>query len=193
MASSAWSFVTARTFGVQPAELVAQWRTSLEEAYCARRPAAFILVRLVVVDRWPGTQADYVYDYPDGGILPDSDGAATAPQLSMVLSWRTELAGRSHRGRTYWGFVRQLDVSDGLVVTNIEGGTVPIRTFGFNMNRDFGSGNLLGYPVHSIISRRHDGLVRDPPVFIPVVSAEADVMLRTIRKRNDNPPEYHDA
>jgi hypothetical protein len=190
VASSAWSFVTARTFGVPREELVAQWESDLRPYYVAKRPIDWRLLRLVVVDVFPHEQEELVVEYDPPGYGPDSDLEPTPPQLSMLISWRSELAGRSHRGRTFWGPSRLSDVLDGQRVTNVEGGTDPLDNFAFTMVENFRSGNLLGRPVHSIISRHLDGEPREPWVFVPVTDYKPDYILRTVRKRNDITPTY---
>lgn len=189
VASSAWSFVTLRDVGTTQAELVDAWRDSLETPYTGRRPDGFVLFRLVVVDVWPGLQLDYVHTYPFGGYSPDSTGDSVPIQCGPVISWRTGLAGRSYRGRTYWGPVRASDVPGGYHL--VGDGLGAIRTFAFNMIRDFGPLVPISTPGFAIISRRHDGVLLDPPVFSRPESYHVDSNMRTVRTRNDNAPFYY--
>jgi hypothetical protein len=187
-ASSGWSFVTLRDVGTTQAELYEMWRDILEGPYTTLRPAGFRLDRVVIVDTWPGLVADFVVDYPWPGPPFEGEGEPTHQAVSPIISWRSGNEGRSYRGRTFWGPIRQEFVGEGNRIIPPASGA--IEWFATQMIRQFGPLQPVFVPGFAIISRRHNGSPNVPWTFVRPEYALVDLNIRTIRRRLKEPTEY---
>jgi hypothetical protein len=181
---SSWSFVNFRDATWDGAGVYDLWASGPEALFCAMRPDAWQLEQVIVEDRHPQTLAPLVVGYLPA-VRPDSLERGTPPQVSALLSWRTGNAGRSYRGRTYWGPVRDSEVdSDGFL-----GGATREAMYEFaqSMLFTFPATGGLADPQFVIVSRTHNGAPRVPPVFTrPEFHFEVRYV-KTIRKRNRTP------
>jgi hypothetical protein len=116
-----------------------------------------------------------VYDLrtSDGPISINNDGAdqgeASAdtlpPTVCAVITERTAARGRSGRGRLYWPVGSEASMTDGVIsggrqasiLSEYDDIVTAITTEGF---------------THVLVSRQIDGVQRDPPVAIPIISRE---------------------
>jgi hypothetical protein len=178
---SSWSFVTVRDPGDDGSDLYVLWRDHLEPLFCAARPALWALEDVLIEDRWPNTRAVFIVDY-GGGLSPDSDGETAPPASTPVITWQSDHPGRSYRGRTYWGPIRQEDVDAGWHVGGDAQGA--IDDFSREMLDTFGVFAAPDNPAFAIVSRTHDGILRSPPVFTRVTNRFPRQYLGVYRRRN---------
>ena len=181
--TSRWSFVTVREGGVDQAEMLAQWRAALEPSWVARRPLEWGMDHYKVVDEWPGVRADYIDDTMTG-LIPDSSGEGTPPQVSPVINWQSGHPGASYRGRTFWGPVREADTHEGVFETT---GIVPLQDFHSFMIGTFGPLEPPDTPAFAIISRQHNNVPTYPPEWVRPYISGVDIYLRTRRSRDHYP------
>lgn len=193
--SSAWSFAALRAFEFTPTEALGWFHEpvdgSLWDAYTHARPEGWFHSGMLVRDVWPGVQPDLEVSYPPGHPFrgPDSSGEGTPPQTGPLISWRSPVAGRSYRGRTYWGPVRTSECHNARVNEGTEA-RLALHAFKDVMLTQWGSDRPFGDPVHVIVSRRHDSVVSNPPEFIRPSDGLIDLALRTQRRRENRPPTY---
>lgn len=165
------------------------WRQLLaEEWWIALRPRWLsglvedAQIRDVTVrDVVPGTAADVVYT--GGGIQTGAiAGPSVPPQVAGLITWRTDLAGRAHRGRT---FVPRMPRS--WVEENGDRWTEAGQDYLFSYaelfyatySRVIGSSDIAFLVV---ISRQLDGVPR-APVGTQVTSFDTSAVLATQRRR----------
>lgn len=134
---------------------------------------------LRVVDVKPGTAATIETSY--AAVYGSDAGDDTLPyQCSFVISWKTGLAGRAYRGRTYvtgFGEDRQsLGVWDAQAISNMNAlATQLLAVFGpsgTNPNWQF-----------VVISEQLNNVPRAEPIGTPIVSANFRSAVRTQRRR----------
>lgn len=181
---SSWSFVTLRSPSDDGSELYGLWVTYLQGIYCSARPDDWNLERVLVEDRWPHTRATLVVDY-SGGFAPDSSGAPAPVQVGPIITWYSDHPGRSYRGRTYWGQIRAADIDNGWHLGGDAEGY--LFEFAFVMHEQFGPFAAPDVPTFAIVSRQHNGVIRDTPVYVQVTGWSDRQYLTTIRKRNHTP------
>jgi hypothetical protein len=107
-------------------------------------------------------------------------GTTIPSQCAALVSWKTALAGRSYRGRTYipaqmsndWGGIGDIQSSF----------RVKIQTFVTTMLTVFGPSGISDFQF-SIISRYHDKAERPTPVATPVTAGIIRDVIATQRKR----------
>lgn len=183
LAGSRWHFVTRRDVGVTAETLVELWQDLLQHWYVMRRPGDWTLVKLVVVDWWPGTRPEYVYTY-DPPVGDGGAGYGTPPQVSPVLTWISGHPGRSYRGRTFWGPVLREHANEGQLT--VDGIDAP-DGFGFDLTFLFGPTGPFRGVEFAVITRQHDGAPTDPPKWVRPTFFGVDVNLRTMRRRQTAP------
>lgn len=181
--ASRWAFVTERFSEVRQAEMLALWRATLETSWVARRPLEWGMDHYMVRDVWPGVEADWIDDTMDG-LVQDSSGEGTPPQVSPVINWQSGHPGRSYRGRTFWGPIREADTHEGRFTTT---GIVPLQNFHAFMSGTFGLLAPPDTPAFAIVSRQHDNVPTDPPEWVRLYHSSVDIYLRTRRSRNRYP------
>jgi hypothetical protein len=177
---SSWSFVMVRTgFVDQAAELRDRWMDHIKPLYMARRPSNFELVEVIIEDRWPQIDPPIFIDVNEFG---DSANPQSAPpQITPVISWRSEYPGRSYRGRTYWGGVRFDDIEGG-------GCSVPLlatlQDFVDGMDEHFFTTAGLGVsPRLATVSRRHNGVPEPKGRYVFTRLGIANLFLGLQRRR----------
>jgi hypothetical protein len=175
-------FVTLRELGTDQATLWQMWDDNCREFFTRHRPTSFQLIKVAVHDLWPGEQEawEHVYDPPPVGAHSGGDG--TPGPATPLLQWLTEYAGRSYRGRTYWGPVREAETLGSFATSDI---TANIIEYAQSMILTFGTGAALfpHLPGLVVLSRSHNGVPRDVPWVSSVDNAKVDRWLRTNRKR----------
>lgn len=135
---------------------------------------------LFVRDVQPGTAAEVENDYP--AVLGAIAGDPLPPQVAAVITWRTGLAGRSFRGRTYLPFIDESTSSDGTVsapqITRMETVITQMLTV-------FGPSGSDANWQFVIISEEAAGAPRVPKVGSAVTAGLARPILYTQRRRNN--------
>lgn len=178
---SSWSFISVRDPSDTGADLYALWVDNIESVWCSARPVNWALERVVIEDRFPQEKPPLIADY-GSGLQPDSSGDSAPPATTPVITWTSDTAGRSYRGRTYWGPMRVADISDGWHLTG--DAETALFTFGNAMLATFGVFAPPDNPAFAIVSRVHDGLPRDTLVFVRVIGFNDRQYLGTMRRRN---------
>jgi hypothetical protein len=141
------------------------------------------------------TAADYTTGYPKAGTNPFPDIGSTA--VAAVIKWRSLVAGKSHRGRTYVGPIPENDTTSGILAGN---GPTRMGAFLTSMMNVYGpTGTNLDWRL-TVYSRPYDypeyGYVKGsgpnrqmyfPPDYAGdssnVLSGSVDTTLRTQRRR----------
>jgi hypothetical protein len=150
---SSWSFIMIRNGLVdQPFIVYNLWQAACLDLWTRRRPTSWTLNQVVVQDRYRTVRPDLIVplDMPGGG-----SSATSAPgQFGPLISWRSAYAGRSYRGRTYWGPVMRDDLDEAFVnnacsndVEDFAQAMIDTFTHGFVSETS---------PQFAIVSRRHD-------------------------------------
>lgn len=184
LSESSWSFLDL--FGIPDGaeQLYLRWEAFVEPLYCVARPEGWELDWIIVEDRFPQIAPPLVVQYIPG-VAPDSTGQGCPPQVSGLLSWRTGLIGRSFRGRTFWGPVRNDDMeSDGFIGGDAR---VAMSEFGEAMLTVFNAGIPTLHPKFCILSRTENGAPRVPAVATFPEFFNTLRYAKTIRKRNHSP------
>lgn len=115
---SSWSFIMLNVDPVaQKGILWGKWHDFVKPHWMARRPTSWLLERVIVEDRFPGTTVPLVVDINEFGPGPSSNSSPV--QTGPVVSWRTSFPGRSYRGRTYWGPIMADDLEDAFITTDL--------------------------------------------------------------------------
>lgn len=135
---------------------------------------------LQVRDVHPGTAAVYDYTYTNVvGNLGTQDAAP--PVNALVVSWRTALAGRAYRGRSYQFGFHEADQDNGLWLA--AGPVAAADLMVTNMLATFGPGGTDANWQFVIISRTLNGAIRTPPVGTPVTAGISRQPVYTQRRR----------
>jgi hypothetical protein len=186
---SRFVFVTLRELGTDAPTLWQMWDDNCREAFTAHRPADWQLRKAAVHDLWPATAEAWEHDYPSNLYGPHVGTNGLPGPVTPLLEWITEYAGRSYRGRTFWGPIRSDEAIDSFATGDCWNN---ITTFAENMIFTFGSGAALfpHLPGLFVISRVHDGVQRPTPWVSAVEHAKVQKWLRTNRKRTVNKSEY---
>jgi hypothetical protein len=142
-------------------------------------PPAITSDRLTVVDVSPGTAAEAELDYTAvaGG---RSSGDQLPQQSAAVITWRTGLAGRSFRGRTYLPGLGEGDQVDGVLNGTYE---TDAAAFAAQMLAVFGVGGSDTNWQFVVISEVSSGSPRVPPIGTPVTAAVVRPFIQTQRRR----------
>jgi len=102
----------------------------LDYAACMSMHAAFHGVKLETAMAGPAYEPVYSSEVEDGAIVGDP----LPGQCTGITTWRTELAGARHRGRTYWPFPAEeqnivTSVPSAAYLTNVENLSLKMRSF----------------------------------------------------------------
>lgn len=184
LSESSWSFSDVVGVPDGAESLYTAWANLVQPLYCAGRPDEWELDYVLVEDRYPQVQPPLIVQYIPG-LRPDSLGKGCPPQVSGLISWRTGVIGRSFRGRTFWGPVRNDDMeTDGFI-----GGyaRAAMSDFGDTMLSVFGLHHVPLLPRFCIVSRTENGAPRVPAVFTLPEYHNTVRYAKTIRKRNHSP------
>lgn len=188
--SSRHCLVTIRELGTTQPVLWQMWDDNCRETFTGHRPGYWQLQKVVVRDLWPGTAADWehIYDPPPTGPFTGTDG--TAGPVTPLVQWITEYPGRSYRGRTYWGPVREDEVNNSYASSDIWDWIV---VYCQQMMSTFDADAALfpHLPGFFVLSRSHNGVPWATPWVSKVDNASVDGYLRTNRKRGTRQTEPH--
>lgn len=144
--------------------------------YCAVDDINISLLR--ATDVYPGTAAGAELSF---AAINGADTGDPLPwQCAGVISWRTALAGKSYRGRTYIPGPSEGDTLGGLVTAQYIADLNAVVT---QMLAVFGPAGSNTDWRFSIISRIANGVPRAAPVGTPVISGVARSVFYTQRRR----------
>ena len=105
------------------------------------------------------------------GVQGSGTGGSAAPQLAQVVSWRTPLAGRSFRGRTYLGPLAQGAIANSQLAsaasTAVIAGITPLVT-----------ASIIG-----VYSQWDHKVKRPVPLFTKITQGATSANLETQRRR----------
>lgn len=134
---------------------------------------------LHVADVVPGTSAGYDYTYgPIAG--GDASSEELPPQVTAVVTWRTALAGRSYRGRTFLPTTAEQNQDSGVLGATYTG---YVNAFITQMLAVFGPTGSDTNWQFVVISRFNNGSPRATPIGTPVTSGLLRPRLYTQRRR----------
>jgi len=131
-----------------------------------------------VVDVVPGTGATVFSGFSSVAGIEASD--ELPPQSAAVISWRTATKGRSFRGRSYYPGLCEFHQANGTLTNTCHTNLVTIVT---QMLAVYGPGGSDTHWQFVVISRRHLGAPRTPPIGTAVVSGLVDTIVRSQRRR----------
>ena len=134
---------------------------------------------LEVIDVVPKTGATVISTYTRVAGA-NTSGDMLPPQDAMVVSWRTGLAGRSFRGRTYLVGLDETNQNHGRIASGM---MTLIAAFVTQMLAVFGpSGSNTDWQF-VVISRFNAKVKRATPIGTPVTDATTSDILRSQRRR----------
>lgn len=184
LSESSWTLISSTAMENADSLIYLVWSSYLEDLFCTARPSEWELDFIVIKDVYPGTKPERTIEYIPGR-FPDSLGKGCAPQVSGLLSWRSGAIGRSWRGRTFWGPVRDADMeSDGFIGGDAR---AAMSDFGDAMFFHWGPTIPVFFPFRAVISHQHDLVPLDPPWFIRPQYFNILRYAKTIRRRNHSP------
>lgn len=146
---SSWSFIMSRAAGDQRALVFDRWMAYLAAGFVHGRASDWRLDRVLVEDRWPQTLAPLVVDVRLNAD-PVGEGERMPPQCSSLISWRTGVTGRAHRGRTFMG-PYTAESMHGSFVTGPA--SYAVFLFAEAMMANFVGVSAVSLPVFAIVSR----------------------------------------
>jgi len=155
------------------------WQLHLQDKFIAYRPNGWRLDNVVVHDLWPGGVADVIHDVRLEPV-PLDGGEGLAPQLTGLISWRTDTTGRNSRGRMYYGPLYGAES----LGENINGfGYISMFQFGETMQALFMASATPPIPRFVIFSKWQDGVPAVPPFYVPVMFYDSKFRWATQRRR----------
>lgn len=154
------------------AQMVADWLTN-EWAQVASDQASVLSLIVTNVDQAGSTQVTFT---PIGGIPGTVASPALPTGTTVTASWRTGLAGRSFRGRTY-----HVGLTEGQVVNNAldSGSRTMLQSAYTQLIID---ANSAGFPL-SVASRVSNGVPRPTGILTPVLTCLVDEFIDSQRRR----------
>lgn len=154
------------------AQVVADWLTN-EWAPLAASTATVISLILTNVDIAGGAQVTFT---PIGGIQGGNASFAMPTGTTVTASWRTGLAGRSFRGRTYHVGLTESQVADNALTSTARSDLQQAYT------QLIVDANIFGTPL-SIASRVSNGVPRPAGILTPVQTCLVDEFIDSQRRR----------
>lgn len=185
-------FVCLRSGGLTQEQVWQRWDDGARPLFAAYRPINFQLRKAVVSDIWPGELADFEHIYDPEYRGAHSSGPGTPGPATPLLQWLTGWPGRAHRGRTYWGPVKEIDTDGSFMGADPRANIseyIQMMIFLFPPNPPF----LLDMADFVVLSKTLDGETRPVPVVSIINNGRIDAWLRTNRKRTVDASEPHDA
>lgn len=134
------------------------------------------LVQIKIRDLEPANQPTYIYE---SGLPIAGDSSATpAPtNVTACVTWRTDLSGRSYRGRTYHVGITTTKFSLSRLTTVVQGEMIDMYTALITAVEATAGDTLC------IVSYRSGGQLRDTPLSTDVTSCYVDRNLDSMRRR----------
>lgn len=145
------------------------------------RSANLSSTTLRVQDVKPGTGATVELNYA-AVVGSGSVGDDLPPQCCQLYSWRTSLAGRSNRGRTYMPGLGEGQQAGGVIGA---GAVTAFATVVTQLLAVFGPGGSNTHWQFGIISHRHNNAPVVPPAFNAVTLGITETTVQTQRRRNN--------
>lgn len=175
-----WGFVqTSALPGFTGQVLVDEWQAACLTAYRACLGTSVTLTTMTARDVFPENNQIAEESLP-GGTNGTGAGPSGSSQVAAVLTWRTNLAGRAFRGRTYLPGIPSSNISNGLIIASqltLE------TTFIDAMINTFGPSGTSDNFQLGIISRFLNGVERPNPVITSVQLGVPRNVPGTIRRR----------
>lgn len=136
--------------------------------------------QLTVRDVLPGTAAEVTNTYTAvlGGVASES----LPPQCAGVITWRTGLSGRSHRGRTFLPGVAESDQSDGILLS---GYITAVQAVVTQMLAVFGPAGSDTNWQFVVISEVSAGVPRVPKIGTAITAGVVQPDVQSQRRRNN--------
>lgn len=185
-------FVCLRSGGLEPHHIWQRWDDGAKDIYTAWRPDNWLLQKVVVSDLWPGTVPDWEHSYAPGYAGPHSGGPGTPGTATPLLHWLTGWVGKSHRGRTFWGPIREEDTDASFISSDPFDNMLAYAQMMMSLyppNPPF----LLDMADFVVLSRTLDSVTRPVPVASIINNARGERWMRTNRKRTVDATETEDA
>lgn len=138
------------------------------------------ITHATVQDKRAADKPQFVVD-PGDNIVGTDTGDTLAPQLAMVISWRSALGGRSGRGRTYLnGLTESSNDGAGRIVSG------SVNT-GLALADDIiANTGAEGHPL-AVVSKRHNKADRATAVVSEVTGRSVNDVFDTQRRRGRAP------
>lgn len=162
------------------AGLAADFDSELLSTFLSGKHTSVSCDTLLARDVVPGTAAPVEYTVSPAKTGNNSSGDPLPPQCALVTTWRTALAGRSYRGRSY---------SAGLCENHQNAGTFDSSetTNAINiaqaiLDRYGPSGDSADYQL-VVLSRYHAGVKRVTPIGTVVTSFSVHAIVYNQRRR----------
>jgi hypothetical protein len=147
-------------------------------AFYAPLSVAFTLDALRIQDLAPGVSAGREYGIGIAGENVTDD--ALPPQAAICVTWRTDLKGKSNRGRTYLGGFAEDSQNAGYWIPEIQ--TWAFTAFAQPLLDAFGVLGTGNYAL-SVIHTQLGGVRLTPPTATPITSFTVHNEVRTLRRR----------
>lgn len=169
-----------KTSGANLADLASEFDTELLATFLSGKHTSVSCDTLLARDAVPGTAAPVEYTVSPAKTGNNSSGDPLPPQCALVTTWRTALAGRSYRGRSY---------SAGLCENHQNAGTFDSSetTNAINIAQaimdQFGPGGASTDYQLVILSRYHAGVKRVTPIGTVVTGFSVHATVYTQRRR----------
>jgi hypothetical protein len=173
----------AATFAEDAGALAVELKAALgldapDGAFLAPLSGGYTVDSVRIQDLAPGVAAGIVVGvgYSGGNVVDD----ALAPQLALCVTWRTDLKGKSNRGRSYLTGFAEDSQNAGYWIGEIQtwAGTnfasALLNAFG-----PFGPGNYQLSVVHTVLG----GARLIPPTATPITSYSLHNEVRSLRRR----------
>jgi hypothetical protein len=168
--------------GASRAGLAAAFKTALVKATSGgllyNTVSGYQSADLTVVDVIPGTGATYGYSY--AAVTGTSGGDAMPLHDCAVITWTSDIKGRSHRGRSFLTGYGEGDQSKGIWTSTVQ--TV-LAAIGTQMLAVFGPTGSDTHWQFGVISRVEGGSPRPVPIWTAVTGVVVRDIVFTQRRR----------
>lgn len=159
--------------------LASDFNTNFLQQWLTQSVTSTSCSRLDVVDVVPGVLATKVFT-----VSPAKAGAVTGdqlpPQNALVLSWRSDLKGRSFRGRSFTVAHGESQQAGGIWTAGI---IAAYDTIIDNYLARYGLADPVAHWRACVISRFSGGVRRVPPIGTFITDGSLDVRVRSQRRR----------
>lgn len=161
-------------------ELATHFDSTVLVTFMVGKTSALGFYAIEVDDVLPGTGARVEHSITPQKVGNDSTSDPLPPKDALVITWRTDLKGRSYRGRTFETGRVEAGQSNGLWVSST---TNLAFSFATLMLATYGEGGSFGSWRFGIISRFTGGAERGSPIITPVTSFAIRPTVYSQRKR----------
>jgi hypothetical protein len=169
----------AGSSGFGGVQLINDFEAGCFTAYKALLPNACTITMMRARDVWPGTHAPAEEAFTTGNV--GTSGPQAAPnQVAALISWRTDNAGRSYRGRSYFPSPPALESLGGGTLSSTH--LAAMTAFRTAMSTVFGVGGTSSF-TFAVISTVSAGAPRPAPIATPITSGLNRTITATQRRR----------